>query len=163
MSEESYSLFIEAIDFKNIEVISLECRQNEGFKSEGKMLDIYLDHYIEKATMSGVELDVKVGFNAFAYKSKEEIQNPKDDVGYDDKLFEVNFTLKLKYSLNLEEDEETLIKISSDEELMNLFVERNVPINVWPYAREIISNVTMKMGFPPLMIPPYKSAFEYKG
>lgn len=163
MTDESYSAFIEAIDFNKIEVVSLECKQNEEFKAEGKMLDIFLNHSIEKATMNGVDIDVKVGFDVFAYKSLEDTKNDPSKIEAEEKLFEVKFILKLKYNLDLEKDEKTLIDITNNQDFINIFVDRNVPINVWPYAREIISNVTMKMGFPPLMIPPYKSDFPFKG
>jgi hypothetical protein len=39
----------------------------------------------------------------------------------------------------------------SDEQL-DCFSSLNVPINVWPYIREAIQNVTSRMGYPPLTL-----------
>ncbi|EEL27567.1 hypothetical protein bcere0018_33630 [Bacillus cereus Rock1-15] len=162
MNRESYEFFIEAVDFKKVEVVSLESRQNENFQPEGKMLDVYLDHKIkDEVVMDGVEMEVKVEFNAFAHKCQDELPNSPGKISDEDKLFEVKFVLKLLYYLNLEDNKKLLIEISNDQEIIDTFVNKNVPINVWPYAREIISNITMKMGFPPLMIPPYKSPVYY--
>ena len=43
-----------------------------------------------------------------------------------------------------------------DIELKQRFVERNVPVNVWPYIREIVATMTAKMGLPPLVLPTLK-------
>ena len=43
-----------------------------------------------------------------------------------------------------------------DSELKQRFVERNVPVNVWPYIREIVTTMTAKMGLPPLVLPTLK-------
>lgn len=57
---------------------------------------------------------------------------------------------QLIYSFSCGEDLEV------DIELKQKFVERNVPVNVWPYIREIVATMTAKMGFPPLVLPTLK-------
>ena len=42
------------------------------------------------------------------------------------------------------------------EEILLRFLQHNVPVNVWPYAREIIHTGTTRMGYPPLVIKPYR-------
>ncbi|NLJ80285.1 MAG: protein-export chaperone SecB [Firmicutes bacterium] len=40
--------------------------------------------------------------------------------------------------------------------MKKIFLQNNPPLNSWPYAGEIISSLTTRMGFPPLVIEPYK-------
>jgi len=43
---------------------------------------------------------------------------------------------------------------STSDETGQSFLDRNVPINIWPYAREFVSELTARMGFmPPLVLP----------
>ena len=43
-----------------------------------------------------------------------------------------------------------------DDEIKDIFLTNNPPLNIWPYAREAISSMTTRMGLPPLIIEPYK-------
>lgn len=39
------------------------------------------------------------------------------------------------------------------EDFINIFKERNVPLNTWPYFREFVQNMTQRMNIPPLTLP----------
>lgn len=41
-------------------------------------------------------------------------------------------------------------------DLVEEFVQRNVPVNVWPYIRYIVSMLTIQMCLPPLILPMWK-------
>lgn len=41
---------------------------------------------------------------------------------------------------------------SFGEDIIKEFVKRNLPVNIWPYIRETISDATVRMGLPPLFI-----------
>ena len=43
-----------------------------------------------------------------------------------------------------------------DEAYIKFFAQRNVTVNIWPYARELISSLTTRMGYPTLIIEPLK-------
>lgn len=43
-----------------------------------------------------------------------------------------------------------------DEKLVQEFVQRNVPLNVWPYARAVVTTATAQMGLPPLVLETFK-------
>ncbi|MBA7478096.1 hypothetical protein ES707_13512 [subsurface metagenome] len=45
------------------------------------------------------------------------------------------------------------IPISDD--FFRIFKTRNLPLNTWPYFREFVHNVTMRMGWPPFIAPTY--------
>ncbi|MDI6872623.1 MAG: hypothetical protein QME79_14975 [Bacillota bacterium] len=70
--------------------------------------------------------------------------------GENEKVFTLDFVLRLKYSLtgfDLESIDDKQLK-----DMINAFRERNFPINAWPYAREVVSSFTTRMGLPTLFI-----------
>lgn len=48
------------------------------------------------------------------------------------------------------------IKKEIPDAIYQQFIQNNVPVNIWPYAREAIQSGTTKMGYPPLTIRPYR-------
>ena len=93
-------------------------------------------------TANNYELkDNKLCINVnFSVETKDECQNI---------VFKINFIYKIEYVLKN-------IKLSDvGEENIENFININVPINIWPYAREIISSITTRMGYSPLIIEPY--------
>lgn len=62
----------------------------------------------------------------------------------------IRMTWRLVYVLNAGEGYEP------SEDLGRQFVERNVPINLWPYVRETVATLTAKMGLMPLVLPTLK-------
>lgn len=59
----------------------------------------------------------------------------------------IRMTWLLVYSLSLSGGFEP------DEDLVKQFLERNVPINLWPYVRETVATLTARMGLVPLLLP----------
>jgi hypothetical protein len=39
------------------------------------------------------------------------------------------------------------------DEVISGFLSRHIPLHVWPYVRELVSSMTLRMGLPPLMLP----------
>jgi len=58
-------------------------------------------------------------------------------------FFELKVTFKLFYRSKHE--------LTND--IFKIFVERNIPINVFPFLREIICNSMYRAGLPPILIP----------
>lgn len=46
-------------------------------------------------------------------------------------------------------------KIPISDDLFEIFKIRNLPLNTWPYFREFIHNITMRVGWPPFIAPTY--------
>lgn len=46
-------------------------------------------------------------------------------------------------------------KIPISDDFFKIFKVRNLPLNTWPYFREFVHNITMRMGWPPLIAPTY--------
>ena len=42
------------------------------------------------------------------------------------------------------------------EEDLNIFAETNAVLNAWPYLREAIQNSSVRLGFPPILLPLYR-------
>lgn len=60
----------------------------------------------------------------------------------------IDFSLKIQYRIK---------NIANyEKEYLDEFRQRNIPVNVWPYAREFISSSTTRLGYPALIIDPYK-------
>lgn len=80
--------------------------------------------------------------------------NAVEDKNPDNHIFSIQFTFIIEYKLiNFPERyyNTPLIK-----EALDIFVENNVPLNVWPYGREFIAQMTTRMGLPQLLIGTYK-------
>ena len=72
----------------------------------------------------------------------------------DDRFFSLLFDLDLLYStsgFHVADMSETELG-----ELLDAFQHRNVALNVWPYAREFVSSMTVRMGFPALVLSTLK-------
>ncbi|MBA7671453.1 hypothetical protein ES703_79611 [subsurface metagenome] len=46
-------------------------------------------------------------------------------------------------------------KIPISDDFFEIFKVRNLPLNTWPYFREFVHNVIMRMGWPPFIAPTY--------
>ncbi len=135
--KEEYNKLIKCIELKRIVLCSLNCQLNSDiFKQLGP---------------GQAKVDFKPSFNL---KSKDEKSiyaeaNFNVNVFEDDKnekLFNIESSFLLIYE----------VKEECEDKAIEEFIKRNVPLNAWPYGREIISNLTSKMGLPPLNIGLYK-------
>lgn len=46
-------------------------------------------------------------------------------------------------------------KIPVNDDLFEIFKVHNLPLNTWPYLREFVHNITMRIGWPPFIAPTY--------
>lgn len=68
----------------------------------------------------------------------------------DDPMVQIKMTWRVVYSLTDKNPREIEAKLVQE------FVKRNVPLNVWPYARAAVTSATAQMGLPPLVLETYK-------
>lgn len=103
--------------------------------------------------------DVKATFTATKSKYKQENGNLEviqsieflleeftEDRKKSRKVFELKAGFYLIYSL----------KIEIDEELFGIFKKRNLPVNLHPYARELIQSSLARVGLPAFTLPVLK-------
>lgn len=60
-----------------------------------------------------------------------------------DRALKISCTFVLTYSS----------KQNLTDEFLKIFSARNVPINTWPYFRELVQSMTQRMNIPPLVLP----------
>lgn len=153
MSKEQYKKFIKSIEISDMNLASLECAQNMSYPSKSKEnIDISLENKVVKVEHEGIYLNIQLEFNVVAFNNDDTVKSQVDIIE-EDKLFHIYFVLNLVYKLELDTLDSTLKDCKTE---IDRFVNKNVVINAWPYARELISSTTTRMGFPALVIPTYK-------
>lgn len=68
-------------------------------------------------------------------------------------FFELKVTFKLFYRS----------KHELNDEIFKIFVEKNIPVNVFPFLREIVCNSMYRAGLSPILIPLKKPKFKESG
>lgn len=134
MNRERYSKFIEGIDLQQIYLVSLNCNRLVELEGDSWHVDLRPGFRVVDSDKSD-EITVEARIQASAYHKKEQ-------------MVVVDATFMLIYH--------SASEINFDDEIKEIFLKSNPPLNIWPYAREIISSMTTRMGLPPLIIEPYK-------
>ncbi|MED4019140.1 protein-export chaperone SecB [Sutcliffiella cohnii] len=91
----------------------------------------------------------------------------KDYIVNDTNTFTASGLVKVRAKINkdtifiievelIAEYDTTQIEKEITNNVYEAFIENNVPVNLWPYAREAIQSGSTKMGYPPLTIKPYR-------
>ncbi|WP_300452155.1 protein-export chaperone SecB [Fusobacterium sp.] len=126
---------IDKIKLKKLLVDTID--NDEEISKKNVPLSVNLVYTANNYELKDNKLCINVNFSV---ETKDECQNI---------VFKINFIYKIEYVLKN-------IKLSDvGEENIENFININVPINIWPYAREIISSITTRMGYSPLIIEPY--------
>lgn len=117
--------------------------------------------YLKKINTSDIEIPIGESINC-----RVELKYTCSDYKIVDKTIEFYPKFKLELKIDniapviIQFDFRLIYEIENIEEYtdeyFDLFMDKNVPINVWPYAREIITSITTRIGYPPLVIAPYK-------
>jgi preprotein translocase subunit SecB len=152
-----YNEFISMIELKGIDIDSLNCKKNSEFEKEDVVLDIAMDFEVEEGTQEGLEIKFPFVFRLKAFKNDTKEQKVIDSIKDEDTLFNIDLSFQVSYFLRFPKTSKNENIVVEYSDILETFAERNVSINVWPYAREIVSDLTSKMGFPRLLIPLKKS------
>lgn len=135
-----YNDFIGEIEIKNIKLNSLRIDDVNDELAENSNLSLSLKFDNKQFSKNGDILNIYSKF--FVGVKNEEDGTIKNG-------FNIEFTYKLEYYI------ENIDRFS--DEYIRLFAIKNVPVNVWPYARELISSLTTRIGYPTLIIEPLKT------
>lgn len=68
--------------------------------------------------------------------------------GKEDRSFSFSAEMELVY---------TLPNLDAEDADFEPFVEHNVPFNAWPFFRELVQNISIRMNIPPIVLPLMKS------
>lgn len=93
--------------------------------------------------------------------------NISDDTSYENT--DDGFIITSKYSLNVKnKSRKIVLKISAayvveflsetalTDDIFEIYKEYSLPLNVWPFFRELCNSITSRMNIPPLTLPLYK-------
>ncbi|MGF7399141.1 protein-export chaperone SecB [Thermoanaerobacterium thermosaccharolyticum] len=133
--EDNYKEMIKNIELVNIYLSKLNCIRTSDHKKLLQGINVNFNHNFELGELRGDNFDCKASFN---------VKGIKEDL----EILEINAEFIATYHL------ENASNI--DKELIDKFVKINLPLNVWPYGRELISSMTVRMGLPPLILSTYK-------
>ncbi|MDT0126148.1 hypothetical protein Q9R46_26125 [Paenibacillus sp. RRE4] len=150
--EERYSKFISLIQLREIVFEGVRCERNGDFQNSNPSLDIALEYKVEDA----LQTELKIVF-PFQFKVKAHVNQSEEELSYnmiepENTLFNIELDMQLEYLLNIDEVDTTMVT-EDYASVLEIFAERNVTLNAWPYVREIIHDLTMKMGLSALVIP----------
>ena len=134
-----YKNFLGNVDINSILLANLNVSTESNVRPNEIKVDIKFGA-VGKVISENM-LDVACDFTVDA-KTNEQEQNDSKNV------------FKIQFSYNITYDVKELSTFSK--EYIDFFVLKNVPINIWPYARELVSSLTTRMGYPPLILEPYK-------
>jgi preprotein translocase subunit SecB len=155
--DELYNHLISMIELDSIELDSIICEKNPDFiQREGELLSVSIEFKVSNITQEGLQVITPYSMRVLAHYGESMKPEELDTIPQKDIVFDILLKYTLTYSLDVNDNTQDAF-LNFSNELYSLFAERNVIINVWPYAREIISDITSKMGYPPLFIPLYKN------
>lgn len=135
-----YTKLIEEVNLEDIFIKDLKVTRNPIPITED--LELHVD------VKMNPELEVYNEENIIA-SVKFEVTAQKDEEIF---LFSLNFEYVVIYTID-----DVAYFISKDlTEAATLFVKRNVPINVWPFARELVADMSNRINVPRLLIGMYR-------
>lgn len=135
ISPEDYKKTLEGLELNSIILKEAKCYLNHEIKSP-KELNISIN---SKEDFKIKEADEEVLiFQKYTLDARQ--KNSKSRFIQIEVTFLVRLTSKEKFS----------------EDFFNIYKEINLKLNTWPYFREFINNITMRMNVPPLTLPLFK-------
>jgi len=138
LNPADYNKFVRGVDIKAINLKGLVVSDVDS--NVGPDLDVNLRFSCDEYKLDG---DTMEAYPVFVLDVSKSIN---DETHY---AFKINAQFVLIYTIENLED--------YGQEYFKMFLDRNVPFNVWPYGRELISSLTTKLGLPALFIDPLKS------
>ncbi|WP_028977522.1 hypothetical protein [Sporolactobacillus terrae] len=155
-----YDTLISIIQLNDIYVSKLKCSRNKKFQEQNHSLKVHLEYDVKSIEQTGIEIIIPVFFRVAPYYAGEKGETPFNKVNKESILFSIECTLELKYMIAMDENPEKQDMTDFETEFQT-FAENNVPVNVWPYARELFSSLSTRMGLSSLVIPVFKKLPKY--
>lgn len=151
MEKKDYNKFIQMINLEGIEIESLNCVKNNKFtRGNGKKINIKIDHEVIDASRNGVDLLIPFKLDVMAFYQLSD-KSVGAEFSENETLFKISLILNLNYKLKIEDSD--AFSVNLDEEIAAF--SSNVTLNAWPYAREVVSSMTTRMGLPPYSLPTF--------
>lgn len=152
MDVERYARFIKDIELESVLLESVEAKRDWEKFLQPNNLNVYFEPMIGPTwKVRDQSLEVLASLVVRAVTDSE----PEGASESDPALF-IRTGFLLVYVYNGEGNLSDYVSAPGNEEILKAFVDKNVPVNAWPYFREMIASLTTRMGLPPLIVPTYK-------
>lgn len=135
---EEYGEFIKGIEIENISLVDCSAKRIKIPEPESilKYSVIPLDStYDSKSSGFSVIAGYEIQLMCKSPESQEEV------------FANISVSLECSY----------ISEISINQALFQVFKDVNVPLNIWPYAREIVHSLSNRMGLATLILPAFKN------
>lgn len=153
-----YRAFIKTVEIEQINLSSLHVEKNEDYASGLDNISVVMNYNERNHYVKSGKLHVWFGMGVIALSSNvtadEGGKISAKDIDPKERLFSIDAVFDLSYSLKGVDDADVFVQ--ENEEQVEDFCKKNVPINAWPYLREIINSCTIRMGVPPLTLKAFK-------
>jgi preprotein translocase subunit SecB len=130
--KDIYRELINSIEIKKINLLELNMKRFWDQPNERLDVQVHPSFDLISFNRNTIETQAKISIKTILEESEE-----------------VFFSIDAVYQVIYEIEEEIE---NVNEEIIELFVNQNLPINIWPYIRELVSTNTTKMGLPPLVL-----------
>lgn len=141
---EKYNRLVQAVELNEIALTDLRHRRKLLLR---RPLAVEYALKIRLVSSSDQEIVARADLLVSAFPTQNEEQENNEEKTVPD--VSIKLTYHVRYTLHQSE-------FRPSRELARQFVERNVPINVWPFMRETVAALTAKMGLEPLLLPTLK-------
>ncbi len=150
--EDQYGEFLNLVSIKTVyleRIVADRTAFRPQDNSRSLQVNMSGSHSVRTVSLTGFSIGAQVSVRADQGGDDEE----DDQVAFSvDCIFVLDYELKSldSHSEYITGDNDVSSRLS---EMVKLFADRNVRVNVWPYARETIHSTTLRMGVPPLVLP----------
>jgi len=131
MTNAEYARLLKNIEINDIVLLELEAKRYPARVE--KNMAFRIKHEPEFIKENGNEFDIMDLYTITAKSGQKNI-----------------FKIKIKWLLNFSSEVEVT------EEFFNIYAERSLILNTYPYVREMVQSITSRMDVPPLIMSLYK-------
>ncbi|TCP63839.1 hypothetical protein [Baia soyae] len=145
MSQMNQFDWLERWDLEQVSVRTLHCKKWKEYELDIEK-HILLNYSTKLLRQTGVDISFLFSLSVLTYEGEKK-EDPADILD-EDRTFTVELEIDIVYYKELAETipEAELMEIGSG----------IVAPDAWAYARELLSNMTVRMGYRPLLLPPYQ-------
>lgn len=137
--QEIFGQFVAELDLEHIHLIRHDFRLMRGFAPDGEHT-VNIEQKLIRARQKKTALSVDYGFEVVCARDGNTVW--KASYAY-------------RVALNFAKPE-TIKAVMDDEELKNVFSNRQMIQFLWPYLRQELQNDTSRAGIPVFLLPPRK-------
>ncbi|MDQ0416037.1 hypothetical protein J2Z48_000195 [Croceifilum oryzae] len=145
MSQTNQFDWLERWDLEQVSVRTLHCTKWKEYELDIEK-HILLNYSTKLLRQTGVDISFLFSLSVLTYEGEKK-EDPAEILD-EDRTFTIELEIDIVYYKELAET-------IPEAELMEIGSQIVAP-DAWAYARELLSNMTVRMGYRPLLLPPYQ-------